>query len=68
VALLAQNNPLGIVVSAFLLGALHKGASDLDLETATITRDFSRIIQALIILGVCAQGYWVWFQNRRKSE
>ena len=68
VALLAQNNPLGIVVSAFLLGALHKGASDLDLETSTITRDFSRIIQALIILGVCAQGYWVWFQNRRKSE
>lgn len=67
VALLAQNNPLGIVVSAFLLGALHKGASDLDLETTTITRDFSRIIQALIILGVCAQGYWQWFQNRRRK-
>lgn len=67
VALLAQNNPLGIIVSAFLLGALHKGATDLDLETVTITRDFSRIIQAMIILGVSAQGYWLWIQNRRKK-
>ncbi len=39
---------LGIVAAAFLIGALlQKGASDLDLETTTITRDFSRIIQAL---------------------
>lgn len=67
VALLALNNPLGIVVSAFLLGALHKGATDLDLETATITRDFSRIIQAMIILGVSAQGYWIWIQSRRRG-
>lgn len=52
VALLAANNPLGIIFSALLMGALHKGASDLDLETATITRDFSKIIQSLIILGV----------------
>lgn len=65
VALLANNNPLGIVVSAFLMGALHKGASDLDLETTTITRDFSRIIQALIILGVAAQGYWEWIKSKR---
>lgn len=68
VALLASNNPLGIIVAAFLMGALHKGASDLDLETTTITRDFSRIIQALIILGVAAvQGYLVWKQKKGKS-
>lgn len=68
VALLANNNPLGIVVSAFLMGALHKGASDLDLETTTITRDFSRIIQALIILGVAAQGYWEWIKSKRRKN
>lgn len=68
VALLAQNNPIGIILSAFLLGALHKGASDLDLETATITRDFSKIIQAMIILGVSAQGYWMWIQSRRNKS
>jgi simple sugar transport system permease protein len=62
--LLAQNNPLGVIVSAFLMAALHKGASDLDLETSTITRDFSKIIQSLVILGIAAQGLWTW--RRRK--
>lgn len=52
VALLAANRPGGIVLAAFLLGALHKGASELDLETETITRDFSKVIQALIIAAV----------------
>jgi ABC-type uncharacterized transport system permease subunit len=65
VALLAQNNPLGIIFAAFLMGALHKGASDLDLETSTITRDFSKIIQSLIILGVAAHGLWTW---RRRDQ
>lgn len=60
VALLAQNNPIGVLFAAFLMGALHKGASDLDLETATITRDFSKIIQSLIILGVASHGLWTW--------
>lgn len=64
VALLAQNNPLGIILAAFLIGALHKGASDLDLETATITRDFSKILQALIILGVSSQGLWTWIKSK----
>lgn len=68
VALLANNNPIGIIAGAFLMGALHKGASDLDLETTTITRDFSRIIQALIILGVAAQGYWEWRKTKGRKN
>lgn len=50
VALLARNNPLGIIFSAFLFAALHKGAGDLDMETERITRDFSLVIQAIILL------------------
>lgn len=68
VALLAQNNPIGILPAAFLIGALHKGASDLDLETATITRDFSKIIQALIILGVSSQGFGTWLKSKFKKQ
>lgn len=68
VALLAGNNPIGVIAAAFLMGALHKGASDLDLETNTITRDFSRIIQALIILGVAAQGYWEWHKKKKRKK
>ncbi|MGZ3768844.1 MAG: ABC transporter permease [Bdellovibrio sp.] len=68
VALLANNNPLGIIIAAFFMGAFHKGASDLDLETTTITRDFSRIIQGLVILGVAAQGYLQWNKNKRRKN
>ncbi len=52
VALLARNNPLAIILTALLFGTLQKGASDLDMETNKITRDFAKIIQAIIILSV----------------
>ncbi len=58
VALLARNRPFAIVASALLFGALHKGASDLDLETENVTRDLSLILQALVILCVSAEGVW----------
>ena len=58
VALLGRNRPLGVVASALLFGALHKGTADLDLETENVTRDLSLILQALIILSVSAEGLW----------
>jgi len=58
VAFVARGNPLGVIPAAFLFGVLHKGTSDLDLETEHITRDFSQLIQALIILSVGAQAFW----------
>lgn len=66
VALMARNHPLGILLSAFLMGALHKGASDLDFETNTITRDFSKIMQGVIILFVAVQSYR-FFRKRGRS-
>lgn len=58
VALLGRNRPLGVVFSALLFGALHKGTAALDLETEKVTRDFSLILQALIILTVSATAFW----------
>lgn len=52
VALLARSHPLAILVTAFLFGALHKGAADLDIETEYVTRDLSLVIQALVIFCV----------------
>ncbi len=54
VALLARNHPLGILASAFLFGVLQKGATDLDIETEFITRDFARVIQAILIFSVAS--------------
>jgi simple sugar transport system permease protein len=54
VALLARSHPLGVLFSAFLFGILQKGAADLDIETEMITRDFAKVIQAILILSVVA--------------
>ena len=58
VALLARGRPLGVLASALLFGALHKGTGSLDLETDHVTRDLSLILQALVILSVAAEGIW----------
>jgi ABC-type uncharacterized transport system permease subunit len=65
VALLARGRPMGILASAFLFGALHKGTAALDMETDKITRDLSLILQALVILSVASEALWA--RIRRKE-
>lgn len=67
VSLLARNHPLGILISALLFGALHKGSSDLDLETEKMTRDMSLILQSLIIFSVSAEGLWSRFRFQKNA-
>ena len=68
VALLGRGHPLGVVASALLFGALQKGTSDLDLETATVTRDLSLILQAFVILSVSSEGLWDGFDRFLKRK
>jgi simple sugar transport system permease protein len=70
VALLARNNPLGVILSAMLFGLLLKGTGDLDIETEYITRDFSRILQAIIILSISVVSFMPDFlpNKRRPSD
>ncbi len=65
VSLLARQHFLGLIASSFLIAILHKGASDLDLETQFLTRDFSRVLQALIIFSVAASYF---FFSRKKEN
>jgi general nucleoside transport system permease protein len=65
VALLGRNQPGGIVAAALLFGALHKGATALDLETERVTQELSLVLQALILLSVSAEGLWSWLGTRR---
>lgn len=55
IALLARGSIPGLIFSAILFGALHKGTLDLDLETEKVTRDLSAVIQALILLALAVQ-------------
>ncbi len=68
VALLGRGRPLGILFGALLFGALHKGTSDLALETDRVSRDFSAILQALVILSVSAVGLWEMKKARGKAS
>jgi simple sugar transport system permease protein len=69
VALLGRNHPAGVVAAALLFGALHKGATALDLESERVTREVSLLLQGLIILCVSAEGLWTWTKigNRQSA-
>ncbi len=50
VALMARNNPLAVIPNSLFFAILLNGAPGLDIETNFITRDFVKIIQAVLIL------------------
>jgi ABC-type uncharacterized transport system permease subunit len=62
VAVLARNHPLGVLVAAFLFGALRAGAMGLDRHTS-IPGDFVVIIQAFVVIFVATP----WLVNKIKS-
>jgi len=49
VALLARNNPLGIVFSALLFGSLQNTARELEFLSENISKEVSLVIQAVLI-------------------
>ncbi len=55
IAVLGQNSPVGVAISAILFGALRSGATMMDRATK-IPSDFVGIMQALIILFVATPG------------
>jgi general nucleoside transport system permease protein len=56
VALLARNNPLGVIVAAILFGALSAGAGTMQLE-ADVPQKVVLIIQGLVIFFVAGEGF-----------
>ena len=53
IALLARNNPLGIVPAAFLFGALRNGADLMELRSGA-SKQIISVVQALMLLFVAA--------------
>jgi ABC-type uncharacterized transport system permease subunit len=71
VALLARNNPLGIIPSALLFGFLDRGAQGVQVF-AGVPREVITILQAVIILAIVV-GYelltrYVRVQRKREAE
>ncbi len=53
VALLGQTHPLGVVLAAFMLGALDAGAARMQFDSG-VAADIIQIIQALVLIFVAA--------------
>ena len=66
VALLAKNNPTGVVFSALLFGALAAGAGNMQLE-ANISPQIITVVQGLIIFFVGADTIVTWLIKRRQK-
>jgi len=69
VALMAATNPLAVIPTSLFFAILMKGAGDLDIETDFITRDFVKIIQAVLIFSfMIAQSYKAKPKHREEKH
>lgn len=67
VALLAKNNPLGVIAAAILFGALSAGAGTMQLE-AGVSQKVIAILQGLIIFLVGAETIVTWAVSRARGK
>lgn len=67
VALLAKNNPIGVIAAALLFGALSAGAGTMQLE-AKVSKEVVLIIQGTIIFLIGAEAIVTWAVARVRSR
>lgn len=67
VALLAKNNPIGVIAAALLFGALSAGAGTMQLE-ADVSQQVVAIIQGIIIFMVAAESIVTWTIERSRKR
>jgi simple sugar transport system permease protein len=67
VALLAKNNPIGVIPAALLFGALSAGAGTMQLE-ADVSQQVVAIIQGIIIFLIAAETIVPWALERLRKR
>ncbi len=67
IALLGKNNPFGILISAFLFGAMRNGADTMELYSG-VSKYVITIIQALVLLFVAAPPIIRWMYRIKPPE
>jgi len=66
VAMLANNHPLGVILAAFLFGALNSGGIVLQMMTG-LSKYLVQVLQFIVVLILAARFSWSWLK-RRKSQ
>lgn len=67
VALIGKNHPAGVILGAFLFGALMRSDAAIQIQ-ADVPRQVVAIIQASVIFFVAADQIVRWLMTRRKKE
>lgn len=67
VALVGRNHPLGVVLAAFLFGALDRGGQGMQ-AGADVPKTVIWIVQGTVIFFVGAEGLWRFLKNRRAKK
>jgi simple sugar transport system permease protein len=67
VALLARNNPLGILLSAFLFGTLHNASRELEFLSEKVTKELSLVLEGTLIAFI-ASDYLIESLLRRSKN
>ncbi len=67
IAMLAKNNPVGVVAAALLLGALNSGGQQLQMQS-NITKDLVTLLEAVIIFFLAAEFGYTQLRLRRKGR
>lgn len=65
--LLANSNPLGVVVSSILLAALQTGAMGMERNTE-VPLEIASVIQAVLILFISAKFTYSWWKRTKKGK
>jgi ABC-type uncharacterized transport system permease subunit len=64
VAMLANSNPIGVILSSFLFGALNSGSSVLQMQLG-VSKYLVQVLQFLVVLILAAQFTFSWRGRRR---
>ncbi|HWI63733.1 MAG TPA: ABC transporter permease [Symbiobacteriaceae bacterium] len=67
VALVGRNHPLGVVLAAFLFGALDRGGQGMQ-AGADVPKTVMWVVQGTVIFFVAAEGLWRFLQTRRTKK
>lgn len=67
VAMLSQNNPLGVIAASFLFGVLNGGSAVLQMETG-LSKYLVEVLQFVIVLILAAQFTWKRKLLKRPSK
>ncbi|HDS08645.1 MAG TPA: ABC transporter permease, partial [Firmicutes bacterium] len=67
VALVGRNNPIGVIFSAILFGALSAGGARVDMLTS-VPREIIFVLEGIIILFVASEYLYSLLSNRKKIK